>query len=88
MRFLTPAEILLLSEVITPRYAAMVLLDAYCGLRLGELAGLRRVRLELVGQRVRVAEIVVEVQGRLTVGPPKTRAGQRTVPIPRFVPTS
>ena len=62
-----------------------MLFDAYCGLRLGELAGLRRGRLDLVGQRVRVAEIAVEVQGRLNVGPPKTRAGQRTVPIPRFV---
>ena len=31
MRFLTPEEILALSKAITPRYAALVLFDAYCG---------------------------------------------------------
>lgn len=40
MRFLPPVEIGALSEAITPRYGALVLFDAYCGLRLGELAGL------------------------------------------------
>jgi len=85
MRFLTPEAIAALAVAIAPRYRALVLLDAYCGLRLGELAGLRRSRLDLVGRNVRVAEIAVEVRGRITVGPPKTRAGHRTVPIPRFV---
>ncbi|MGH3848533.1 MAG: site-specific integrase, partial [Pseudonocardiaceae bacterium] len=72
-------------DAIAPRYRALVVFDAYCGLRLGELAGLRRSRLDLPGHRVRVAEIAVEVQGRMTIGAPKTRAGQRTVPVPRFV---
>jgi integrase len=36
-------------------------------------------------RRVDVAEILVEVRGRVTVGPPKTRAGRRSVPIPRVV---
>ena len=85
MRFLTPAEIARLASAITPRYRALILLDAYCGLRLGELAGLRRSRLDIDGRSVRVAEIAVEVRGRMTVGPPKTRAGHRTVPMPRFV---
>jgi hypothetical protein len=32
-----------------------------------------------------VAEIVVEVQGVLHIGPPKTRSSRRTVGLPRFV---
>jgi integrase len=32
-----------------------------------------------------VAEIVVEVKGHHVWGPPKTRAGRRVVPLPRFV---
>lgn len=85
MRFLTPAEISGLAEAISPRYRAMVLFDAYCGLRLGELAGLRRSRVDLLRRQVQVAEIAVEVKGQLLFGPPKTRAGQRKVPLPRFV---
>jgi integrase len=34
---------------------------------------------------VDVAETVVEVKGHHTFGPPKTRAGRRVVPLPRFV---
>jgi integrase len=60
-------------------------LGAYGGLRLGEIAGLRRARLDLERREVRVAEIAVEVRGQVFYGPPKTRAGNRTVPLPGFV---
>src|SRR5919201_1153371 len=85
MRFLTPAEVARLADAIHPRYRALVLVGAYGGLRIGELAGLRRHRVDLLRGTVRVAEIVVEVEGVLHVGPPKTRAGRRTVALPRFV---
>jgi hypothetical protein len=45
---------------------------------------LRRSRVDLLRGTVTVGEIVVEVQGVLHVGPPKTRAGLRTVGLPRF----
>jgi integrase len=85
MRFLTPPEVAALAEAIDPRYRALVFFDAYCGLRLGELAGLRRGRVDLLHREVRVTEIAVEVKGNLIFGPPKTRAGHRKVPVPRFV---
>jgi integrase len=44
MRFLNPAEVARLADAIGPRYRALVLLGAYGGLRMGELAGLRRGR--------------------------------------------
>ena len=55
------------------------------GPRIGELAGLRRRRVDLLRGTVDVAEIVAEVRGELYVGPPKTRAGRRTVGLPRSV---
>jgi integrase len=48
MRFLTPAEIVDLAEAIHPRYRALVFVGAYGGLRIGELAGLRPSRVDLL----------------------------------------
>jgi integrase len=85
MRFLTPAEVATLAAAIQLRYRALVLVGAYGGLRIGELAGLRRSRVDLLRGTVQVAEIITEPKGRLQIGPPKTRAGRRTVGLPRFV---
>jgi integrase len=84
MRFLTSAEVATLAYAIQPRYRVLVLVGAYGGLRIGELAGLRRGRVDLLRGTVTVAEIVVE-RGVLHIGPPKTRASRRTVGLPRFV---
>ena len=83
MRFLTASEVDGLAAAIHPRYRAAVLLAAYGGLRAGELFGLRAKRVDLLRRRVQVAETVVDVGGHLHFGPPKTRAGNRMVPLPR-----
>lgn len=85
MRFLSPAEIATLAAVIAPRYRALVLVGGYGGLRIGELAGLRRGRVDVLRSRLDVAEKLVEVRGELLAGGPKTRAGRRQVPLPRPV---
>jgi hypothetical protein len=85
MRFLNPAEWPRLADVIDSRYRTLVLLGAYGGCGSGELAGLRRRRVDLLRGTVDVAEIVVEVRGELYMGPPKTRAGRRIVILPRSV---
>lgn len=85
MRFLTPAEVGTLADAIDPRYRALVLVGAYCGLRFGELAGLKVDRVDLLHKRLEVLEIVTEVKGHHVTGPPKTRAGRRAVPMPRVV---
>ncbi|HVL92445.1 MAG TPA: site-specific integrase [Acidimicrobiales bacterium] len=82
MRFLSPDEIARLAGTIHPMYRALVLLGAYSGLRIGEMAGLKRARVDQLRRRVDVAEIVTEVQGHLVWGQPKTRAGRRQVPLP------
>jgi len=85
MRFLNPSQIAALADAIDPRYRALVLVAAYGGLRMGELAGLRRHRVELLRGEVDVAEIAVEVRGHVLFGQPKTRAGRRRVGLPRSV---
>jgi integrase len=85
MRFLTPAEVARLADSIRPDYRALVLLGAYGGLRIGEMAGLRRGRVDLDHGMVEIVEIVTEVSGYLHFGPPKTRAGYRRVGLPRVV---
>lgn len=86
MRFLTPDEVAGLTEAVDPRFRPVVLLGAYGGLRWGEMAGLRVRRFDQVKAEVRVAETMVELDGRrITFGQPKTKAGRRTVPLPREV---
>ena len=53
---LTPDDVATLAAAIDERYRAFVTLGAYCGLRLGELAGLRRHRVDLLHRHVRVVE--------------------------------
>ena len=84
-RFLTPREVEALAEAIEPRFRALVLLAAYGGLRFGELAGLRRSKLDPVRGRVQIVESLVEANGRLSFGPPKTKRSLRTVPLPRRI---
>jgi integrase len=85
MRFLNVAEVAYLAETIHPRYRALVLVGAFGGLRIGEMAGLRRTRVDILRARIDVAEITVEVAGQLHTGAPKTRAGRRTISLPRSV---
>ena len=85
MRFLGPDEIERLADAIDPRYRTLVLLGAYGGLRAGEMFGLRRARLDLLRGSVRVTETAQEVGREFFYGPPKTRAGRRTIPLPRFL---
>jgi integrase len=57
---------------------------AYTGMRAGELAGLRVDRLNLLGGTVDVLESMMEVGGKLVVGPTKT-GRPRTLTLPRFL---
>jgi integrase len=63
----------------------LMLLGAFGGLRIGEMAGLRRGRVDLERGTVQVIEVITEPKGQLHFGPPKTSAGRRMVGLPRFV---
>jgi integrase len=85
MRFLGPQELAALAGKTDERYRSLILVGGYGGLRAGELFGLRRGRVDLLRGRIQVVETLVEVRGHHHFGPPKTRAGHRSVPLPRFV---
>jgi len=84
--FLTPEEVARIADAIDPRYRTFVLVGAYAGLRHGELAALRAGRVDPVASTIEVvATRTAGSDGAPTFGPPKSRAGLRIVPVPRFV---
>jgi integrase len=83
MRFLTTEEVSLLADAIDRQYRAFILTAAYTGCRFGELAGLRRHRLDLARRTLTVAESLTEVNGYVHVTPPKTAAGRRRIALPQ-----
>lgn len=75
-------ELEVIVAAMPARYRAMVLLAAWCGLRFGELAELRRGDVDLAGGVLRVQRGVTRTTGRVHVGDPKSEAGRRTVTVP------
>lgn len=75
-------ELQTIVEELPDRYKLMALLAAWCAMRFGELAELRRGDIDLRTNRVKIRRGVVRVDGKFIVGPPKTDAGVRDVAIP------
>ena len=88
-RALSVAEATRLLEALadTPPAHTLVLTMLGSGLRWGEAVGLRRRHVHLLRRppHVEVAESLHEVAGKLYMGPPKTRASLRRVPLPAMV---
>ena len=83
---LTVAEVEVLAGAIEDRYAAFVLLAAWCGLRLGEGLALTRADVDLEAGSVSIDKAAAELKnGERIVGPPKTKAGMRKVYVPPHV---
>jgi integrase len=83
---LTVAEVEALAGAIEVRYAALVLLAAWCGLRLGEALALTRADVDLEEGSVSIDKSAAELKsGERIVGPPKTKAGNRKVFVPPHV---
>ncbi|MUN38198.1 tyrosine-type recombinase/integrase [Actinomadura litoris] len=65
------------------RLRALILLAAFASLRWGEVTALKRRDIDLVNRKVHVRGAYIEqANGRMTLGPTKSRAGLRTVAIP------
>jgi integrase len=78
----TLGELEVIVQAMPERYRPMVLLAAWCGLRFGELAELRRGDVDLDARTVRVERAVTSRDGQVFVGDPKSQAGRRTVSLP------
>jgi len=84
-RFLTEEEVERLAEVIDGRYRCWLYTAAYSGLRFGELAALTVADVFPARRTVSVRASLQDDSGRVTVGPTKTDAGNRTVVVATFV---
>jgi integrase len=82
----TRAQVLELAKRIDRRFRALVLLATFTSLRWGELTALRRCDINLTARTVTVRAQHVELDsGRVLTGPPKSRAGLRTVSFPQAI---
>lgn len=64
----------------------IVTLCALCGLRRGELCGLKWENVQLDGfPEIHIEESIIEVDGVTYIKPPKTKSGKRTIPIGKNV---
>ena len=86
--FLSPAQVEALVQATPPAYRALVLTAAGTGMRWGELTGLPRTWLDLQGRRIEVAQTLVDVNGVLSFGEPKTAQSLRYVSLPPTLVTA
>jgi integrase len=82
---LTAEELMRLAEAMDLRYRALVLVGAFGGLRIGELAGVQLGDFDPLRNLIRVRRTATDVRGRVVVGPPKTAKSIRTVTLPRSI---
>jgi integrase len=83
---LLPDEVSRIASHVAVEYRSMVWIGAALGLRWSEVAGLRVGRLDLGEGRLSVSEAIVRgIGGRNVFGPPKSRAGNRTMFMPAAI---
>jgi integrase len=83
---LTPEDVTRIASHVDLEYLPMIWIGAALGLRWSEVAGLRVGRLDLKTGRLSVAEAIVRgVGGRNVFGPPKSKAGNRTMFMPQEI---
>ena len=79
-------QVLAIAEAIPDCYRALVVLAAGTGLRQGEALGLTLPHVDFLGRKLEVVQQLLTIPGTPPyLGPPKTEASRRTVPLPRVV---
>jgi integrase len=82
----TIPQVLALAAAVGDRWRTLVLLAAFCSLRMGELAALTRRDIDLDTATVTVRASAADLPGgHRHIGPPKSEAGRRTVTIPEAI---
>jgi integrase len=79
---LTIGQLAAYIEAVREHRRIPLLLAGWCGLRSGEVRGLRMQDLDFDAGVVHVHQAVTRVKGKLLIGPPKTKAGVRAISIP------
>ena len=83
--FLSPEQIAALADAIDPHYRQLVIAAAGTGLRWGELTGLSPAAVDLLHGRLYVDRTLVDLNGRVFFGEPKTRGSRRIVSLSRLL---
>lgn len=78
----TLEELTQIAENMIPERRLAVLLAAWCAMRYGEIAELRRHDVDLTNGRIHIRRGVVIIDGERIVDTPKTEAGARTIAVP------
>jgi len=81
---ITPQQAQSIVQAMPDRYKTFVMVLAYCGLRFGEAAALRRSRVDLNRRVILVAESVTNAGGKTVWSLPKTYE-KREVSLPAFL---
>jgi integrase len=82
---LTVEQVRKIADAAPDDLRAMIVLGAATGLRSGELLGLTVDRVDFLRRSVSVEQQLVYIDGQVPfMGPPKTKASRRVVPVPRF----
>jgi integrase len=83
---LNVTEVQALAAAVPDRYRALIVFAAGMGMRQGECFGLTVDRVDFLRKQVRVdRQLVAARAGVPEFGPPKTKAGFRTIPMPEVV---
>lgn len=85
VRVITPDAVDRLAAAMPPHLRLAVILGAWCGLRVGEILELRLSDISRVDGLIQVRRAVTFVDGTAIIGPPKTDAGIRDVPVPATI---
>lgn len=72
-------------DAVPQMYRLPLMLAALCGLRSGEVRGLRLRDVDLASGRITVAQAVSRIDGQYLIGKPKSRAALRTVYAPELL---
>lgn len=83
---LSEAQVFALADRMPDRFRVFVLLKTFANLRWGEITALERRDVDPEAATVRVRQQYIERRGEgLVLGPPKSRAGSRTVSFPTAI---
>ncbi len=72
-------------KAVPEQYRVPLMVAALCGLRSGEVRGLRVRDVDPASGRISVGQAVLRVGGEYLIGKPKTKAGSRTVYAPELL---
>jgi integrase len=79
-------QLITLASEVPLKFSLAVLIAGICGLRSGEIFGLRRKDINLENRTITVEQAIVSVPGKGTIiGPPKTKSSVRTISYPDFL---